>query len=63
MAVIFTKHRGESGLAELLRQHEGHLEELGRRWYAGDAAVVDEVLQLYCIEEEARERVVKEQGA
>ena len=36
MAVIFTKHRGESGLTELLRQLEGHLEELGRRWFAGD---------------------------
>ena len=29
-------NRGDSGLAELLRQLEGHLEELGRRWFAGD---------------------------
>lgn len=27
-----------------------HLEELGRRYYAGEIAVVDEFLQLYCID-------------
>lgn len=46
--------RGEPGLGELMRQLGGHLEELGRRWYAGDTAVVDEILQLYCIEGSAR---------
>ena len=40
--------------AEMLRQLQGHLKELGGRWYAGDIAVVDEILQLYCIESEAR---------
>jgi hypothetical protein len=49
----------ESGLAEMLRQLQGHLEELGKRWYAGDVAVVDEILQLYCIEQQAREELVK----
>lgn len=44
----------ETALAEMLRQLEEHLTELGQRWYAGDAAVVDEMLQLYCIESEAR---------
>ena len=45
------------GHAEMLRQFEGHLTELGTRWYAGDTAVVDEILQLYCIEHEARQAV------
>lgn len=49
--------RREPFLGELMRQLGGHLEELGRRWYAGDAAVVDEILQLYCIETEAREAI------
>jgi len=46
--------RTEGGYAEMLRQLEGHLTELGQRWYAGDTAVVDEILQLYCIEKDAR---------
>jgi len=49
----------EPGLAEMLRQLQGHLKELGQRWYAGDVAVVDEILQLYCIEQQAREELVK----
>lgn len=47
--------RSERGVAELLRQLEGHLTELGTRWYAGDVQVVDELLQLYCIERDARQ--------
>ncbi|MBC7621233.1 MAG: hypothetical protein H7293_19990 [Candidatus Saccharibacteria bacterium] len=50
--------RREPGLAEMLRQLQGHLQELGQRWYAGDTAVVDEVLQLYCIESDARAKLV-----
>lgn len=46
---------GHSANAEMLRQLQGHLKELGQRWYAGDTAVVDEILQLYCIEKDARE--------
>ena len=42
------------GYAEMLRQLQEHLRELGQRWYAGDVAVVDEMLQLYCIEKDAR---------
>lgn len=45
-------------LAEMLRQFQGHLKELGARWYAGDTAVVDELLQLYCVEPEARAALV-----
>lgn len=46
--------RREPSLAEMLRQLKDHITELGRRWYAGDTAVVDELLQLYCVEREAR---------
>lgn len=46
--------RGDPGIAEMLRQLEGHLTEFGQRWYAGDTAVVDELLQLYCIESDTR---------
>lgn len=46
--------RDSPGLAEMLRQLQGHLRELGQRWYAGDTAVVDELLQLYCVESNAR---------
>lgn len=45
------------GEAELIRQLHEHLTELGQRWYRGDTAVVDEVLQLYCVEREARRQV------
>ena len=44
----------EPALAEMLRQFQGHMQELGQRWYAGDTAVIDELLQLYCIEQGAR---------
>ena len=40
----------DPGIAEMLRQLEEHMSELGRRWYDGDATVVDEFLQLYCIQ-------------
>lgn len=52
----------ETGLAELLRQLQGHLEELGKGWYEGDAAVVDEFLQVYCVADDVREVVVKSRG-
>jgi hypothetical protein len=45
----------ERGLSEMLRQLKDHLTELGQRWYAGDTAVVDELLQLYCVEKDARD--------
>lgn len=44
----------EPANAEMLRQLQGHLQEIGRRWYAGDTVAVDEFLQLYCIEHETR---------
>lgn len=46
----------ERGLAEGLRQLAEHLKELGQRYYAGDATAVDEFLQLYCVEREARQK-------
>lgn len=48
----------ESGLVEMLLQLQGHLSELGRRWYVGDRKVVDEFLQLYCIEVDARRALI-----
>jgi hypothetical protein len=45
----------EPALAEMLRQLKDHITELGTRWYAGDTAVVDEILQLYCVEKDARD--------
>lgn len=50
---------GDPGIAEMLRQLSKHLGELGRRWYAGDRKVVDEFLQLYCIESDVRAAVAK----
>lgn len=47
--------RREPGTAEMLNQLEEHLSELGRRWYDGDATVVDEFLQLYCIQRVRRD--------
>lgn len=49
---------GEPGLAEMVRQLHNHMTELGRRWYAGDRRVVDELLQLYCIEPDARRALI-----
>lgn len=49
-----TRAEAAPDLAEMLRQLEKHLEELGKRWYGGDALVVDELLQLYCIQPSAR---------
>ncbi|MBO1013458.1 hypothetical protein IPU70_07860 [Achromobacter sp. SD115] len=57
--------RGENApaMAEMVRQLAVHLTELGQRWYAGDAAVVDEFLQLYCIESDARAALPAQPGA
>lgn len=46
----------------MLEQLQVHLEILGKRFYEGDLTVVDEFLQLYCIADEDRKRVVTEQG-
>lgn len=55
--------RSDPGYAEMLRQLEGHLQELGQRWYAGDTNVVDEILQLYCIERGLRKTVRQDAAA
>ncbi|WP_444812309.1 hypothetical protein ACS0OW_15920 [Stenotrophomonas maltophilia] len=49
-------------LAEMVRQLHGHLNELGKRWYAGDRKVVDEFLQLYVIEDGARRALIDSQA-
>ena len=49
--------RRDPALAEMLRQFQDHVTELGRRWYAGDTAVVDELLQLYCVARETRSAI------
>ncbi|WP_401728571.1 hypothetical protein [Stenotrophomonas muris] len=49
-------------LAEMVRQLHGHLNELGKRWYAGDRKVVDEFLQLYVIEYGARRALIDSQA-
>ena len=49
-------NRVDPGLSEMLHQLESHLSELGARWYAGDQTVVDEFLQLYTIQTEARQK-------
>jgi hypothetical protein len=54
------EHEEGGFYAETLLELERNLKELGQRWYAGDVAVVDEFLQVYCIEEEARESLVQE---
>ena len=46
----------------MLRQLQDHLQELGERWYDGDMAVVDELLQLYGIESKAREALAEKGG-
>src|SRR3546814_8893025 len=55
--------REEPALAEMLRQFESHIPQLGRRWYAGDTSAVDEFLQLYCVEHDARTQLLKQAGA
>ena len=52
----------EKYLHERVFQLGAHLKEMGQRWYAGDTAVVDEFLQLYCIEREARASIVRGTG-
>lgn len=52
------KHGERSpALAEMLNQLARHIKELGEGWYSGDTAVVDEFLQLYCVEDDARRRI------
>lgn len=49
--------RESPGHAEMVRQLQGHIQEMGQRFYAGDVAAVDEFLQLYCVELEARKAI------
>ncbi|WP_401733535.1 hypothetical protein [Stenotrophomonas muris] len=54
--------RSDPALAEMVRHLHGHLTELGKRWYAGDRKVVDELLQLYGIEDGARRALTDSQA-
>lgn len=54
--------RSDPALAEMVRQLHDHLTELGKRWYAGDRKVVDELLQLYGIEDGARRALTDSQA-
>ncbi len=47
--------RGYSGMRQEMATH---FEEVATRYYAGDVAVVDEFLQLYCFGEAARKAAV-----
>lgn len=60
--IINALPRSSSFQAEMLRQFKTHLEELGKRFYAGDFKAVDEFLQLYCVAYEDRKRVLAEQN-
>ena len=48
--------------AEMRASCRTTLQELGERWYDGDMAVVDELLQLYGIEPKAREALAEKGG-
>lgn len=52
-------HAGQLATRFMLKELQGHMAELGRRYYAGDTAVVDEFLQLYCIGREERAALKK----
>jgi len=41
----------EKGQRYMVGEMLKHLQEVGRRFYAGDIKVVDEFLQLYCLDE------------
>ncbi len=49
-----------TGFTFIRREMARHLQEMGRRYYAGDVTAVDEFLQLYCIAESERAAVVAE---
>ena len=53
--ILTENGRGYSGMR---KEMAAHLEEVARRYYAGDVAVVDEFLQLYCFGEQARKRLL-----
>ena len=45
-------------LRKLRENLANNIDELGARYYAGDASVVDEFLRLYCVAGNAREKLV-----
>ena len=55
--ILTENGRGYKGMREEMARH---LEEVATRYYAGDVAVVDEFMQLYCFGEAARRKVVND---
>ena len=53
--------RNGRGFTGMRAQMARHLEEVAQRFYAGDLAVVDEFLQLYCFGEEQRKAAKQRQ--
>ena len=45
------------GFTAIRRGIAEHLEEVAKRYYAGDVAVVDEFLQLYCFGSDERKAI------
>lgn len=58
----YLKQSSGQGYSYMRRGMAKHLEELGRRYYAGDVAVVDEFLQLYCIAETERAELIAKEA-
>lgn len=52
---ILKRKESNKGLRYMREQMFEHLQTLATHYYAGNLAVVDEFLQLYCLGQEARE--------
>lgn len=46
---VLTRKENNKGMRFMRSELHRHLEELAERYYAGDAIVVDQFLQLYCL--------------
>ena len=57
-----TRRHREDFHAFMLDELCRNLQELGSRYYAGDVKAVDEFLQLYCVEQQARAAIAKATG-
>lgn len=52
--ILVAARAPSAGLRFMRQEMHKHLEEMARRYYAGDVAVVDEFCQLYCLGEKER---------
>ena len=48
---IISGRKPDKGQRYMISQLLKHLQETGKRFYAGDVKVIDEFLQLYCLDE------------